>query len=169
MAAGEAISGLDGRPDLSRGDLEATDRIVAMAGIHPYNKLLDLGADVIIGGRSSDCVIFAGPAIRAGFPAALSYYLGKVLECASFNAEPYGAKETVIGEISMEDVKVTAMHPDQRCTIASVAGHAMYERSNPFFEYVLGGMLDMTRCRYEKNGSAGSGTSCTTRYSAGTA
>ena len=150
MAAGEAISGLDGRPDLSRGDLEATDRIVAMAGIHPYNKLLDLGADVIIGGRSSDCVIFAGPAIRAGFPAALSYYLGKVLECASFNAEPYGAKETVIGEISMEDVKVTAMHPDQRCTIASVAGHAMYERSNPFFEYVLGGMLDMTRCRYEQ-------------------
>jgi len=150
MAAGEAISGLDGRPDLSRGDLEATDRIVAMAGIHPYNKLLDLGADVIIGGRSSDCVIFAGLAIRAGFPAALSYYLGKVLECASFNAEPYGAKETVIGEISMEDVKMTAMHPDQRCTIASVAGHAMYERSNPFFEYVLGGMLDMTRCRYEQ-------------------
>ena len=150
MAAGEVINGLDGRPDLSREDLEATDRIVAMAGIHPYNKLLDLGADVIIGGRSSDCVIFAGPAIRAGFPAALSYYLGKVLECASFNAEPYGAKETVIGEISMEDVKVTAMHPDQRCTIASVAGHAMYERSNPFFEYVLGGMLDMTRCHYEQ-------------------
>src|SRR6516164_193924 len=150
MAAGEAISGLDGRPDLSRGDLEATDRIVAMAGIHPYNKLLDLGADVIIGGRSSDCVNFAGPAIRAGFPAALSYYLGKVLECASFNAEPYGAKETVIGEISMEDVKVTAMHPDQRCTIALVSGHAMYERSNPFFEYMLGGMLDMTRCRYEQ-------------------
>ena len=150
MAAGEVINGLDGRPDLSREDLEATDRIVAMAGIHPYNKLLDLGADVIIGGRSSDCVIFAGPAIRAGFPAALSYYLGKVLECASFNAEPYGAKETVIGEISMEDVKVTAMHPDQRCTIASVAGHAMYERSNPYFEHVLGGMLDMTRCRYEQ-------------------
>ena len=150
MAAGEAIRELDRRPDLSREDLEATDRIVAMAGIHPYIKLLDLGADVIIGGRSSDCVIFAGPAIRAGFPAALSYYLGKVLECASFNAEPYGAKETVIGEISMEDVKMTAMHPDQRCTIASVAGHAMYERSNPFFEYVLGGMLDMTRCRYEQ-------------------
>ncbi|HYM69519.1 MAG TPA: acyclic terpene utilization AtuA family protein [bacterium] len=150
MAGGEAVKGLDGRPDLSREDLEATDHIVAMAGIHPYNKLLDLGADVIIGGRSSDCVIFAGPAIRAGFPEALSYYLGKVLECASFSAEPYGAKESVIGEVSMEDVKVTAMHPDQRCTIASVSGHAMYERSNPFFEYVLGGMLDMTHCRYEQ-------------------
>lgn len=150
MAGGEAVTGLDGRPDLSPEDLDATDRIVAMAGIHPYNKLLDLGADVIIGGRSSDSVIFAGPAIRAGFPEALSYYLGKVLECASFAAEPYGAKETVIGEITMDDVKLTAMHPDQRCTVASVSGHAMYERSNPFFEHVLGGMLDMTRCRYEQ-------------------
>ncbi|HEV2359785.1 MAG TPA: acyclic terpene utilization AtuA family protein [bacterium] len=150
IAAGETVAGLNGRADLTLAELEATDRIVAMAGIHPYNTLLDRGADVIIGGRSSDLAICAGPAISAGFPEALSYYLGKVLECASFCAEPYGAKESVIGEISMEDVKVTAMHPDQRCTIASVAGHAMYERSNPFFEYALGGELDMRGCRYEQ-------------------
>ena len=150
MAGGEAIAGLDGRPALTPQELEATDRVVAMAGIHPYIELLNRGADVIIGGRGSDCVIFAGPAIRAGFPEALSYYLGKVLECASFNAEPYAGKETVIGEISMEDVKLTPMHPAQRCTVASVAAHAMYERSNPFFEYVLGGMLDMRHCRYEQ-------------------
>ena len=150
LVAGEAVTGLDGRPDLTLEDLDATDRIVAVAGIHPYKALLDRGADVIIGGRSSDSVIFAAPAIRAGFPDALSYYLGKVLECASFNAEPYGGKETVIGEITMDDVKVTAMHPAQRCTVASVAGHAMYERSNPYFEHVAGGRLDMTTCRYEQ-------------------
>ncbi len=69
--------------------------------------------------------VTAGPAIRAGYPEGLSYYLGKVLECASFNAEPYAGKETVIGEITHEDVKVTAMSPYQRCTPASVAGHAM--------------------------------------------
>jgi hypothetical protein len=150
LAAGETVLGLNGRANLTMADLDATDRIVAMAGIHPYNALLDMGADVIIGGRSSDLAICAGPAIRAGFPEALAYYLGKVLECASFCAEPYGAKESVIGEISARDVKVTAMHPDQRCTIASVAGHAMYERSNPFFEYALGGELDMRGCRYEQ-------------------
>jgi len=53
-----------------------------------------------------------------------SYYLGKVLECASFCAEPYGAKESVIGTITHEDVKVEAMAPWQRCTVASVAAHA---------------------------------------------
>ena len=26
----------------------------------------------------------------------------------------------------------------------------MYERSNPFFEYFVGGHLDMTNCHYEQ-------------------
>lgn len=144
------IEGLDARETLTEEDLEKTDRIVAVAGIHPFIKALDMGADVVIGGRSSDCAIFAAPAIREGFPEANAYYLGKVLECASFCAEPYGAKESIIGTITHDDVKVTAMHPDQQCTIASVSGHAMYERSNPFFEYFAGGMLDMTKCHYEQ-------------------
>jgi Acyclic terpene utilisation family protein AtuA len=148
--AGDIVAGLDGRPALDAATLDATNRVVAVAGIHPYIKLLDAGADVIVGGRSSDCAIFAAPAIRCGFPEALAYLYGKVLECASFCCEPYGAKESVLGEITMDDVKVTAMLPEQRCTIASVAGHTMYERANPFYEYFLGGHIDMSQCRYEQ-------------------
>jgi len=150
MRAGDPVLGLDGRPQLDEAELDATGRVVAMAGVHPFIALLRQGADVIIGGRSSDAAVFAAPAIHHGFPPELSYYLGKVLECASFCAEPYGGKETVMGEITHEDVKVTAMDPGQRCTVASVAGHAMYERSNPYQEFVAGGMLDMTHCRYEQ-------------------
>jgi hypothetical protein len=150
VIAGDAVRGLDGRPDLSLTEIDASDRIVAVAGVHPYIKLLNQGADVIIGGRSSDCAIFAAPAIRRGYPEALAYYFGKVMECASFCAEPYGAKESVMGEITMEDVKVTAMLPEQRCTVASVAGHAMYERSNPYYEHFLGGYIDMRECVYEQ-------------------
>jgi hypothetical protein len=149
MTAGDEITGLDGRAALDPATLDATDRIVAVAGVHPYIKLLDQQADVIIGGRGSDCAIFAAPAIRAGFPEGLAYFYGKVLECASFCAEPYAGKESVLGEITMDDVKVTAMLPEQRCTPASVASHAMYERPNPFTEYFLGGHLDMSECRYE--------------------
>ena len=150
MDAGIAVEGLDDRRNLTREELNRTERVVAVAGVHPYIKALECGADVIIGGRSSDAAVFAAPAIYHGFPDSMAYYLGKVLECASFCAEPYGAKESVIGTITENDVKVTAMHPEQRCTIASVAGHAMYERSNPFFEYFAGGMLDMTNCIYEQ-------------------
>ena len=123
---------------------------MAVAGVHPFIKALEMGADVIIGGRSSDCAVFAAPAIYEGFPEPISYYVGKVLECASFCAEPYGAKETVIGTITKDDVKVTAMAPFQRCTTASVASHAMYERANPYYEYVAGGKMDMTECVYEQ-------------------
>lgn len=147
---GIVIEGLDGRDPLTADDLDATSRVVAVAGVHPFIRALEMGADVIIGGRSSDAAIFAAPAIYEGFPENHAYYLGKVLECASFCAEPYGAKESVIGTITHDDVKATAMAPWQRCTVASVAGHAMYERSNPYFEYVAGGMLDMTDCAYEQ-------------------
>ena len=150
MRAGETVAGLEGYDDLTEAELDATERIVAMAGVHPFIALLAAGADVVIGGRSSDSCVFAAPAIHSGFPEDLSYYLGKVLECASFCAEPYGGKETVLGEITAHEVLVTAMHPDQRCTVASVAGHAMYERSNPYFEHVAGGTLDMSHCRYEQ-------------------
>jgi hypothetical protein len=150
MRAGETVAGLEGHQTLRESELDATSRIVAMAGVHPFIKLLQQGADVIIGGRSSDSCVFAGPAIHHGFPENQAYYLGKVLECASFCAEPYGGKETVLGEVSADAVEVTAMHPAQRCTVASVAGHAMYERANPYYEHVAGGTLDMSDCRYEQ-------------------
>ena len=150
IRGGSPILGLDARENLTESELDATSRIVAMAGVHPFMKLLEEGCDVIIGGRSSDSAIFAAAALHKGYPEAESYYLGKVLECASFCAEPYGAKETVMGEITAEHVEVTAMADFQRCTVASVAGHAMYERSNPFHEFVAGGKLDMTHCAYDQ-------------------
>lgn len=150
IRSGKPILGLDGFADLTESELQSTDRIVAMAGVHPFIELLRQGADVIIGGRSSDAAVFAAPALHHGFAADQAYYLGKVLECASFCAEPYGGKETVMGTISHQDVIVTAMHPDQRCTVASVSGHAMYERSNPYDEFFAGGRLDMRECNYEQ-------------------
>src|SRR5262249_54375491 len=100
MRAGERVAGLEAHEDLTEAELEATERIVAMAGVHPFIDLLQRGADVIIGGRSSDSCVFAAPAIHHGFPESEAYYLGKVLECASFCAEPYGGKETVLGHVS---------------------------------------------------------------------
>ncbi len=150
MSDGASIDGLDGFPPLTRESLEQTSRVVAVAGVHPFIKLLDMGADVVIGGRSGDAALFAAPPIRAGLPESLAYHMGKIIECASFCAEPFMGKETIIGTITQSEVLVTACHPDQRCTVASVSGHAMYERANPDFEYAVGGSLDMRNCRYEQ-------------------
>jgi len=142
--------GLGGFPALTAEEADNATRIVAVAGAHPYIKLLDMGADVIIGGRSGDIAWTAGPCIRAGFPEGLAYHMGKMIECASLVAEPFMGKETVIGTITKDDIRITPYHPDQRCTIGSVAGHSMYERETPYFEHALGGTLDMRACRYEQ-------------------
>jgi len=152
LRSGKVIEGLDGRKPLSKEDIKQTSKMVLLAGVHPFLKLLNEGADVIMGGRSGDICPFAAAAIHNGFPEGLAYHLGKLIECASFCAEPYMGKESIMGTITDEDIKLTAMNPDQRCTVASVAGHSMYERSNPFNEFALGGMLDMTNCRYEQSG-----------------
>ncbi|HSJ29598.1 MAG TPA: acyclic terpene utilization AtuA family protein [Acidimicrobiia bacterium] len=150
ISRGMTLDGLDDGQPLTLADVAATDRAVAVAGAEPYVELLEMGADVIIGGRSSDCAIFAAAALHEGHPADLAFYLGKVLECASFCAEPYGGKESVIGEVGPDWVDVTAMAEEQRCTPASLASHAMYERSHPYYEAFAGGVIDMTECAYEQ-------------------
>lgn len=150
VAAGERMPGLGGFPDLTAEEALASTRIVAVAGVHPFIRLLDMGAEVIVGGRCGDIAITAAPCIRAGFPEALAYHMGKMIECASLVAEPFMGKEAIIGTISGTDILITPFHPGQRVTVASAAGHSMYERETPFFERTLGGLLDMRECRYEQ-------------------
>ncbi len=151
IRAGKELTGLGGFPDLTEAELDRATRVVAVAGVHPFLKLLDMGADVIIAGRCGDINFTAGPCIHHGFPEPLAYHMGKMIECASLVAEPFMGKETIVGTITQDDIRITPYHPQQRCTVASVAGHSMYERETPFFEHALGGTLDMSACRYEQH------------------
>ena len=144
------VRGLAGRPDLTPDVVERTEHIVAMMGVEPILKALDMGADVIICGRSCDDAIFAALPIRYGFPKSLSFYAGKILECASLCAEPFMAKETVLGTVTHDAVEFEPMHPAQRCTPASVASHSLYEREDAFGHALPGGYLDLRNCVYEQ-------------------
>jgi hypothetical protein len=144
----QRIPGLGGRSDLTPRIVERTDHIVAMMGAEPIVRALDAGAHVVICGRSCDDAIFAALPLRAGFPPALAFHLGKVLECASLCAEPFMAKETVLGTITHDAVVFEPMHPGQRCTPASVISHSMYEREDPYIHAVPGGSLDLQGCQY---------------------
>ena len=148
LAAGVRIEGLDGRHDADSSVLDATDRVVAVMNAEPIRTALADGADVVIAGRASDCALFAAPLLDAGHAPGVSYFAGKLLECASFCAEPYMAKESILGRVEDDAVYLTAMHPEQRCSPESVAGHALYERQDPFREHVAGGYVDMSRCVY---------------------
>lgn len=150
LRAGVHIAGLGGLPDATPDLLGRTDRVVAVMGAEPIVEALRQGADVIIAGRACDSALCAAPALLAGAPPATAWYLGKVLECASFCAEPYAGKESVLGTVGEDRVQVEAMHPAQRCTPLSLASHAMYERIDPHVEQVPGGTLDMREVRYRQ-------------------
>lgn len=150
IEAGRAIRGLGQFSDLTAEEARAATRIVAVAGNAPFLDLLDQGADVIVAGRCGDANFTAAPCVHAGFPPALAFHMGKMIECASLVAEPFMGKEAVIGTITQDDIRITPYHPDQRCTVASAAAHSMYERETPFFEYTAEGTLDMRECRYEQ-------------------
>ncbi len=150
LTSGLPIKGLDGREDADAALLARTDRIVAVMGAEPIAAALKDGAEVVIAGRASDCALFAAPLLNAGMSPATAYYAGKLMECASFCCEPFMGKESILGRIAENDIRVRAMHPGQRCTPASLASHAMYERRDPFREYVASGYVDMSNCRYEQ-------------------
>lgn len=144
------LPGLSGRADLTPEVVERTEHIVAMMGVEPILAALEGRADVVICGRSCDDAIYAALPLRAGFPKALSFYLGKILECASLCAEPFMAKETVLGTITGDMVEFEPMHPRQRCTPASVASHSLYEREEAYAHALPGGALDLRECAYEQ-------------------
>lgn len=150
LKSGETIKGLGGFADLTEDDVANSVRIVGVAGVGPFLKLLKEGVDVIVAGRCGDINFTAGPCIHHGFPAPLAYHMGKMIECASLVGEPFMGKEAIIGTITQESITLTPYHPGQRCTIQSCAGHSMYERETPYFERTVGGTLDMSNCHYEE-------------------
>lgn len=151
FANGHRMRGLEGRPDADQTTIRRTAHAVLVMGVEPIREALQAGADVLVCGRASDSAIFAAAAEHLGeIPRAPALLAGKLLECASFCAEPFMGKESVIGEIDSEGVTLTPMHPAQRCTPSSVASHAMYERMNPYEERIPGGVLDMRSLRFEQ-------------------
>jgi hypothetical protein len=143
-------SGLLGAPwPLTAEVLEKTSRAVAMVGVEPYLEALDRGADVIIAGRSCDDALFAAFPIWKGMDWGYSLHMGKCIECGPLVADPPLQRESVMGTVLSDGFLVEPMHPGMRCTVASVAGHTLYERMDPYCQAGPGGELDLRTVSYE--------------------
>ncbi|MHB8537528.1 MAG: acyclic terpene utilization AtuA family protein [Candidatus Dormibacteria bacterium] len=142
-------SGLLGAPwPLTADVLAQTSRAVAMVGVEPYLQALDAGADVIIAGRSCDDALFAAFPIWKGMDWGYSLHMGKCIECGPLVAEPPLQRESVMGTVLEDGFLVEPMHPGMRCTVASVAGHTLYERMDPYRQAGPGGELDLSSVLY---------------------
>ncbi len=127
----------------------ASSMIVAQMGHEPLVRALEQGAQVIIAGRACDDAVLASMAIHKGFDPGLAIHMGKILECGAFCSEPF-AMDTMVGILDETGFALEPGSLERKCTVASVAGHSLYERVDPFIQHGPGHVVDMTGSQFEQ-------------------
>lgn len=140
-------------PQLTEQALAETTGVVAQMGVEPVLEALENGAQLIICGRAYDPAPFAAVGVHAGFDPALSYHLGKVLECGALCCEPGTTKDCIMGVLYSDRFEVYPVNPARRCTSVSVAAHTFYEKSHPYLLLGPGIKMNLSACTFTDCGN----------------
>ena len=144
----ETIEGCQHDVVLTEEIIENTEEILAQVGVESIIKALELNPDIVLAGRANDNACFAAEPVRQGFDKGIALHLGKIVECGSACgiALPNSKiMRTPIVATMMEDYfTVKPATDDWICTVRSVSGHELYERTNPSLQLEPGGILDMS-------------------------
>lgn len=135
-------------PILDEATVDRASRIVGMCGPEPYMRALGEGAQIIIGGRTSDPAPFAACAMTGQSPPAQAWYAGKMLECGALPAWPKGPD--CLHVIVRDDSVDCEPMGERACTPLSVANHSLHENASPIRHVEPGGILDTSECVFEQ-------------------
>ena len=134
---------LTAQPDLFR----SCERIVALMGPEPYVAALKAGADIVLGGRTTDTAVLAAVPLMRGAGAGAAWHAGKVAECGALcTLRP--REGGVLIRVGRKRFDIEPLRPGNRCTPYTVSAHMLYENSNPFLLHEPGGVLDVSRASY---------------------
>lgn len=133
---------------LSDETIDACDHVVAVMGPEPFMAALREGADLIIGGRTTDTAVIAAFALLHGAPPGPSWHAGKISECGAQCAVVRNEGSGVLISIDADGFEVEPLTLANRCTPDSVSAHMLYENSDPFRLIEPGGILDVTDAVY---------------------
>ncbi|MEA2683696.1 MAG: hypothetical protein QOK05_2024 [Chloroflexota bacterium] len=157
LDSGVAMPRLSPTPRLSewltRAEVDEAEVIQAQMGPEPIMaalKAYDEGEiDGVLTGRALDSGIHMAYPLHRGFPVATAGHMAKIIECGSMCCDPPNPFSAVMAEISRSgDISVWPALTKYRCTVKSVASHAVYERENPHEERNPGGVLDVSEAEY---------------------
>jgi Acyclic terpene utilisation family protein AtuA len=127
--------------------LDACTHIVALLGPEPYMAAITAGADIVLGGRTTDTAVLAAVPLMHGADAAAAWHAAKIAECGglcSVNPTSPG----VMMSIDRAGFTIEPLSPQNRCTPETVSAHMLYENSDPFRLDEPGGVLDVTAAEY---------------------
>ncbi|GAA5236768.1 acyclic terpene utilization AtuA family protein [Verticiella sediminum] len=132
--------------------IDACEHIVGLMGVEPFVAALQAGADIIIGGRSTDTAVLASYPIWRGAPWGASWHAGKIAECGAQCCLNPADGAGVLLTIDEHGFEVEPLSTTNRCTPHSVSKHMLYENSDPHHLHEPGGILDVTEAVYVQSG-----------------
>ncbi|RXZ64981.1 acyclic terpene utilization AtuA family protein [Pelagerythrobacter rhizovicinus] len=135
---------------LEDATIDACDHIVAALGVEPYVAALEAGADIVLGGRSTDTAVLAAYPIWKGAPWGPAWHAGKIGECGAQCTEERESSGVLL-TVRSDSFEVEPLSEANRCTPESVSAHMLYENTDPFRLVEPGGVLDVGEARYVQN------------------
>ena len=135
---------------LTEDDVDAAARIVAQMGHEPFMRALDEGAEVVIAGRAYDPAMMGAHALREGFDPAPSSTWARSSSAARAAAYPRHGSDGLLGIVDRDGFTVEPPNPNQVCTVASVAAHSLYEKSDPYLMHFPAGAIDLRATTFEQ-------------------
>lgn len=134
--------------ELDDETLEACVHIVALLGPEPYIAALRAGADIVLGGRTTDTAVLAAMPLMLGAAAGAAWHGAKIAECGGLcTVNPMSPG--VLFSVDAEGFDIAPLAPDNRCDPHTVSAHMLYENSDPFRLVEPGGVLDVTASVYQ--------------------
>lgn len=150
----EKIEGCQHDNILTEEAIENSTEIVAQVGVEAIVKALEMNPDIVLAGRANDNACFAAEPVRRGFDKGLALHMGKIVECGSACgiALPHSKimRTPIVASLINDYFTVEPSTSDWICTVRSVSGHELYERTNPNRQYEPGGILDMSNSKKEQ-------------------
>lgn len=143
------IKPLNPAPEIDGGVFARSNRIVGMMGVEPLQAALKEGVDIVIAGRCSDPALFAAFPIMHGLPEGLSWHAGKVVECGTLACEMPRKEGVIVGTIRPNEMLISPVGDNLRCTPLSIAAHSLYENGDPYLHTECSGILDLTNSKFE--------------------
>ena len=129
--------------------LESCEHIVALMGPEPYMAAVQAGADIVLGGRTTDTAVLAAVPLLRGSGVGPAWHAAKVSECGgqcTVNPRAGG----VLMRVGSDAFEIEPLDPNNRCSPESVSAHMLYESSDPYRLTEPGGILDVSQTNYEQ-------------------
>ncbi len=141
------IHALTGAPDITEETFDECSHIVALSGAEPYQKALEMGADIIVAGRSTDTAIMSFYPLMKGCDEASCWHAAKIAECGGLCTSA-GLQGCAFLELDEKGFTVKAVAPGATVSPYSVSAHLLYENSDPIHLTEPGIQIDTTNTKY---------------------